>query len=507
MENKKPLERGANTIIIQYNVDEIQTLNNIPEVLKEIVELFRTKHKDTPTNCILNVLIAKMAQMITSKRVKYQLVSETGYPNWYSILFMESGAGKDFLVKDLDRLIFNNFKLWFLNEVEKYKRAEFEKIEEQANKEFKTSKEEPKKRAFIEAERAKVRNIFLEVTSGTQEGFYSDAEALSGANFGSIFLKISELGNFLSNITTESRQFLNCLFDAYDGKIVSKSIKGENRKADLENIPTNALMYSDPNSFLKEVKNVFRSLMLTGIGRRATVSYRPTTNLVLEELSFEQIKDFEEKASIISEKLNKIFFSIGLNATFEVELEAYNEGLLQYKLQCKARFNNLENDIAKREINSRYFKALKLSCLYACLNHPETLKITLEDVSQAITTTEALGKDLDKFIKLRPKNNDKYDNLFNYLKEHLGEKFKKTDFLNIFKQVDGLVRSDIKENFDKTFAEVSDIARNQGFHLMKETGYNNLGENIYLMEMPSGTVTEMKELLNAKTEKNNYLAV
>ena len=79
--NKKPLlERGERSSI--DIIEELKrgddVLNNIPEVLKEIVELFRTKHKDTPTNCILNVLIAKIAQMITAKRVKYQLISETG---------------------------------------------------------------------------------------------------------------------------------------------------------------------------------------------------------------------------------------------------------------------------------------------------------------------------------------------------------------------------------------------------------------------------------------------
>ena len=247
-ENKTPLQGGVvynnHTFIIPQNINDVQLLENIPSILKDMILLLRQKHVDIPINCILNVLIVKLAHIITSKRVQYKNVNELGFPNWYAIVFMDSGIGKDYLVKDLDRLIFNNFGLWFDSKVELYKRQEEKLIEEKANKEFGKPKEEQKKNAFIQAEKAKIRNIFKEVSAGTKEGFYSDAEALSIANFGSIFLKISELGNYLSNLNTESKAFFECLFDAYEGTIKSKSLKGENRKADLLNIPTIFPSYS-----------------------------------------------------------------------------------------------------------------------------------------------------------------------------------------------------------------------------------------------------------------------
>ena len=505
VENKKPLLEGESnknhTFIIPQNISEKQLLNSIPSVLKDIVLLFRQKHIDTPTKCILNVLIAKTAQMITAKRVQYQIVNELGFPNWYSIIFMDSGIGKDYLVKDLDRLIFKNFGLWFSNKVELYKHQEEKLIEERASKEFKSSKEEKRKSAFIQVEKAKIRNIFIEVSAGTQEGFYSDAEALSCANFGSVFLKISELGGYLSNLTIEAKQFFNCLFEAYDGKVTSKSIKGENRKPDLNNIPTNALLYSDPNLFKGEIKNIFKTLMVTGIGRRATISFRPDTNLICQTLTYNELSNLELQANSLGDRIHSIFTNIADNATYIVESLAMNEYLNSYKNACKEKYNNLDELIAKREINSRFYKALKLACLYACLQHPSELVIKSSDIEQAIITIEALGTDLEAFTNFRPKYNDKYDNLFLFLKNNIGKKFKKTDFsTSIYKEVEGLVRADVKANFETTIEYVKEIAQNQGYALLTEGGYNNLGINYYLVENQNeNNVLELKKLLTNPT--------
>ena len=82
------------------------------------------------------------------------------------------------------------------------------------------------------------------MADGTQEGFYSDGLAFFNADFGSLFVTISEFGKFLQSSTTEKEQFINCLFNAYDGKISSKCIKGGKREADIEGLPVNALLYS-----------------------------------------------------------------------------------------------------------------------------------------------------------------------------------------------------------------------------------------------------------------------
>lgn len=502
-ENKKPLLEGESnknhTFIIPHNISEEQLLNSIPSILKEIVLLFRPKHINTPIKCILNVLIAKIAQMITAKRVQYQKVNEVGFPNWYAIVFMGSGIGKDYLVKDLDRLVFKNFDLWFSNKVELYKRQEEKLIEEKASKEFKgTNKGDEKRRiAFIQTEKAKIRNIFKEVSAGTQEGFYSDSEALSIANFGSIFLKISELGAYLSTLTTESRLFFNCLFEAYDGKVPSKSIKGENRKPDLNNIPTNILLYSDPNMFKDSLGKIFDNLMLTGIGRRTVISFRQEEPLTAHNLSYKQIETIEQQLKALGDDLHNIFINIGENSIYDLEVNALDEYLTPYQNICIEKSNNIDDEKLKREINSRFYKALKLSCLYACLQHPSELVIKSTDIEQAIITIEALGTDLKIFNNFKPKYNDKYDNLFFHLKNNIGKKFKKTEFhTRIYKEVEGFVRADLKENFEKTIEIVKEIAQNQGYVLLTEDGYNNVGKFYYLIKNPNeNNILELKKLL------------
>lgn len=502
VENKKPLLEGESninhTFIITQNINDEQLLNTIPSILRDVVLLLRQKHINTPTKCILNVLISKMAQMITSKRVQYQKVNELGFPNWYSIIFMGSGIGKDYLVKDLDRLIFKNFSLWFDNKVELYKYQEEKLIEEKASKEFKgTNKGDEKRRiAFIQTEKAKIRNIFKEVSAGTQEGFYSDSEALSIANFGSIFLKISELGAYLNTLTTESKLFFNCLYEAYDGKITSKSIKGENRKPDLNNIPTNILLYSDPNMFKGELQNIFDNLMLTGIGRRAVISFRQDEPLVAHNLSYTQIETLENDLNILGENLHNTFINILENSIYKLDVNALDKYLTPYQNICIEKSNNINDEIAKREINSRFYKALKLSCLYACLNHPTQLNITSEDLQQAIITIEALGTDLEVFTNYKPKHNDKYDRFFLYFKKHIGEKISKTKIkTEVFKEV-GISRAEIRNDFENIINCVAEIAQSKDYYFISDDDNKNKNLQTYCLMPIQDKKNELEELLN-----------
>lgn len=61
-----------------------------------------------------------------------------------------------------------------------------------------------------------------------------------------------------------------------------------------------------------------------------------------------------------------------------------------------------ENPLIKREIRSRELKALKISCQYACINHPKVLFINPGDMEMAIDTVERLSVDFIKFLNYRP---------------------------------------------------------------------------------------------------------
>ena len=54
-------------------------------------------------------MIEKIAQMITTKWIGLENSSSTIIPNWYSLIFLKSGGGKDRLVNDIDNFILSEF--------------------------------------------------------------------------------------------------------------------------------------------------------------------------------------------------------------------------------------------------------------------------------------------------------------------------------------------------------------------------------------------------------------
>ena len=140
----------------------------------------------------------------------------------------------------------------------------------------------------------------------------------------------------------------------------------------------------------------------------------------------------------------------------------------------------------KKEIKSRELKALKLSCIYACLNHPAQFVINTEDIKQAITTIEFLSIDFEKFINYRPETNDFYDRLFNFILENQGKeditKHKLT--YKYFKQL-GISRKNFIDSFDDAIEIVKGIAKANDYTLIEQSINNNSGMKYYLQPLIS----------------------
>ena len=96
-----------------------EDLEFLPDPLREIVENTAYMYPNVPKKIILNVLLAKTAHMFTSKRITLDESGRKIIPNWYSLIFMQSGRGKDTIVKDLDLFVFKDFHEWFKNEANK----------------------------------------------------------------------------------------------------------------------------------------------------------------------------------------------------------------------------------------------------------------------------------------------------------------------------------------------------------------------------------------------------
>lgn len=280
---------------------------------------------------------------------------------------------------------------------------------------------------YIETETANLSTLVMQVKDGTQEGLFQVAKDFIKAGFGSILILINEFGLYLLGNDTTRKQFLSVLYEAYDGKFSNKCIKSEKREADIENIPTNAILFSSPKIFKDlSIKVLFDILMQTGLIRRLIISFKSDENLIYDNISDTEERELKNKKKDIGEKLISLFYDIDLNSCYIVEAGAieirneYKKWLIeQYNATCEEE---------RIEIISREYKAMKLSCIYASLNHPKEHKIEVKDIKQAIISVQYLSEDFKAFKKyLQRKENDEYDKCYNFFKENVDKPFSKTE--------------------------------------------------------------------------------
>ena len=107
---------------------------NIPEILKDIVDKFKTMYPNISKKIILNLLIVKLSQMLTCKRITIDESGRTVIPNWFSLIFLQSGGGKDRLAKDVESFVFKNYNEWHSKEANNLYQRQLEEYKEAMSK-------------------------------------------------------------------------------------------------------------------------------------------------------------------------------------------------------------------------------------------------------------------------------------------------------------------------------------------------------------------------------------
>ena len=107
------------------DADEFQGLNlqelKAPKVIKKLYHTFKKyRYKNLSKSFILSIIIVKIVQTLTSKRIKYRELENEGLSNMFVIALITSGFGKDRIIDDFDKFILKDFYLWFYAEAEKY---------------------------------------------------------------------------------------------------------------------------------------------------------------------------------------------------------------------------------------------------------------------------------------------------------------------------------------------------------------------------------------------------
>lgn len=475
----------------------------MPKPLAILVQTIKKQYPERSINSIINTILAKNAQMLTGKGVKYAEKGREGFGNYYAINFMPSGAGKDLMSDELDKFVYYPYRNWFKCTFQALKEKLRLELEQEAKRLFPEEDKQRQRKKYVDEKMKEFGNIVLEVSDGTREGLFRDAKVLKKAGFGSLMLKIAELGQYLKNMTTEQRLFFNVIFEAYGGTIRAKSIKGEHREEDVENLPVNILFYSDPTVFKSELSKIFNLLMETGLSRRCIMTFM--SELESYEMEPDGIKALKAEEKYYSDlkaiglQLYEIFEKVENNAQYELTEETYVKVFYPYKFKLKSMADKEENKLIQKEIRSRLLKALKISCQYASLNHPKVLFINPEDIEMAIDTVERLSADFVKFLNYRPSYDDRCDRIFKFFLENIDKEFKKNDLTTVhFKQF-GISRSKFKKSFDDDMGIVAEIAQYKGYRLLSKPINNNSGSAYWLTtaksENLSDGIQELEDLI------------
>ena len=315
---------------------------------------------------------------------------------------------------------------------------------------------------------SKHQRIVFETSDATLEGIIEQCKSINFVQWGRISIKIPEYALYTKSKNTHREQFINGLFEMYDGKVPAKVIKSEQATDNMSGIPVNVLGYTDYTLLKSEVKHQFENHLKTGFCRRFVLSFHEQNKLEYAEFNDEEERNLYKQLKEEGNKLYKIFKNTRHKANYKVlpeTIDVYN----QYNKALLELYNNESNELIQLELLSRPFKALKLSCLYACLNHSCEEVIKPSDFSQAVLTVEELAIDFRKYLNFKPGVADKYEQIYEFFKQNIEKNYTKTDLIKIFCSQFGFKREHLRKTFEDVFAIIQEIAVNDKHILVQDS--------------------------------------
>lgn len=387
-------------------------------IIEEIIEFMSVMtDRNIETIALHNVLNAKLCQMVASKNVKFKQYKHS-LPlvlSYYGINFLQSGSQKDYVIDLIDKYILDFLPKKANEYIAKYK----EKIIEGYYLQIQNDKKRDKK---IEEFEATLRPPQINISDATTSAIYLEASQISKIGMGSLFIKISELGDYIDAIVKGDQQkkdFFEKLKDIYDGKIMPRLVLIDKREA-LYNIPVQILLYSDFDNLLDEkTSDYFKRILKTGMARRCFIYIPKTKRKFNQSVGWEKKEQNQKYICDIAKQLEQIYDAIPENAIYEFNEESKTL-LEKYKNECIERHNNLideeEDSIVLIDLKESFWKITKLSVVYHVINYPKSTLITVESIEKAIDFYSEISQYLHILLDKKAKTAE--DNLYKFLTRH-----------------------------------------------------------------------------------------
>ena len=377
------------------------------ETSEKIVKALQNKTQSNNENFFRILVSYQLTKLAATMRTNIATHDRGVIPvNMYAINLAPSGTGKGYATNIIEEAIINPFKENFLATTYQSvaERTLFDLANERALKEVDGDPEVEME--LITKEFEALGHMLFSFDSGTTPALKQMRHKLLMAGSGSLSMEIDEIGsNLLSNVDV-----LTTYLELYDvGKVKQKLIKNtaENkRNQDIDGkTPANLLWFGTPTKVLDgdKVEQEFTTMLETGYARRCLFGHEKVS-LVNSVSNASELYDILTNSNVDMEldAIAQQLVALSDEAHFGRDLEMDKEThilLLEYKIQCSkiASQKKEHEELAKAEMEHRYYKALKLAGTYAFIaNSPS---ITSEHIKNAIKMTELSGKNFEQIIK------------------------------------------------------------------------------------------------------------
>ncbi len=317
--------------------------------------------------------------------------------NTYILNLMPSGFGKGHSTNIFEENLLCGFKRKFTSEIFPAK-AELNLIKIAHERALRDKLEEEDSIEKVRKEFYSLGVLPFSFDAATGPALKQLRQLLLLASSGSMNIEIDEIAqNLLGN--TEA---LNVLFELYDKGLVKpkliKNTKENTRSEEVEGYtPTNLMMFGTPIRLLDggKLEGELNEMLVSGYARRLLFGYS-AEETKRESLTATEIYDSLTDSSVSDEEklLRNYFTNLASTANYGKQLnmdKSVSVELIQYQLDCEKKARKISDfdEMAKAEMNHRYFKVLKVVGAYSFIDMQRS--ITSKNLGHAIEIVEDSG--------------------------------------------------------------------------------------------------------------------
>ena len=380
----------------------MEYVNQHHPALEEISQFLVTKTQNTDTPFFRVMTVYFLTKCISSLRISVRTQDRGVIPiNTYVIALAPSGAGKGYSVNTLEYNLLSGFAEKFCGEIMPL--VAEETIHELATKKALQSQNQDLDLGVLKDqlrdEHARSGDYLFSFDSGTVPATKQLRQKILMMGCGAINLQVDEIGSNL----IQSTELLNLFLELYDlGYAKDKLIKNtseQNRGTMLTgSSPANLLLFGTPSKLLdgSGTEDNFFQFLEAGYARRCLFAWghpkKPDDNMTADQLFDLMITQANDDAlNPWRERLEELCAAEYANSVIAVPRSTGVE-LLKYRLWCEKRASTMgdHEELAKTELNHRYFKCLKLAGVYAALDLSN--RVDIHHIHQAMTLVEESGE-------------------------------------------------------------------------------------------------------------------